>query len=161
MGIECSWTFWKGKNKIFNLYVGQKFIWSLYDDVILRIKKFLFLAVEITGPLSISGNFLFDLIFFHDEVGHDIWGLYKHEWAPSNQFYSSNHWLNQQLTKFDFSRVLGDWTTSDEFQTLIPWELDFKWCPKMYELLIIDHDAQIPQEWPSSIALTDQWLSLT
>jgi hypothetical protein len=26
MGIECSWTFWKWENKIFNFHVGQKFI---------------------------------------------------------------------------------------------------------------------------------------
>jgi hypothetical protein len=101
------------------------------------------------------------LIFFHDEVWHDIWGLYKHEWTPSDQFYPSNSWLNQLLTKFDFSRVLLDWSISDEFQTLIPWELDSKWCPKIYEPLIIDHGAQILQEWPPSIALTDQWLTLT
>ena len=131
----------------------------------LRIKKFPFLAVEITGPLSILGNFWFYFKFSHDEVWHYTWGLYRHEWAPSNQFYPSNHWLNPQLTKFDFSvdfsRVLHDWTTSDEFQTLIPWDLDFKWCLKMYEPLIIDHGAQILQEWPPSIALTDCWLSLT
>ena len=51
----------------------------------------------------------------------------------------------------------SDWLcTSDEFQTLIPWDFDFKWCPKTYELLIIDHGAQIPQEWPPSTALI--WL---
>ena len=126
-----------------------------------KIKKSPFLAVKITGPLSILGNFLFDLIFFHDEVWHDIWDLYKHEWTPSNQFYPSKHWLNQQLTNFDFSRVLDDWSISDELQTLTLWDLDFKWCPKMYELLINDHGAQILQEWPPSIVLTDCWLILT
>jgi hypothetical protein len=42
MGIECSWTFWKWENKIFNFHVGKKFIWSLYHDVSLRIKTFHF-----------------------------------------------------------------------------------------------------------------------
>jgi len=65
--------------------------------------------------------------------------------------------VDQVWLSVDFSRVLDDWCTSDEFQTLIPWELDFKWCPKLYELLIIDHGAQIPQEWPPSTALTDSW----
>ena len=69
--------------------------------------------------------------------------------------------VDQVWLSVDFSRVLHAWSISAEFQTLIPWELDFKWCLKMYELVIIDHDAQILQEWPSSIALTDCWLSLT
>ena len=151
MGIECSWTFWEWENKIFNFHVGQKIIWSLYDDVSLGSRSFHFWQVSITGQVSIFGNFLSGFKFFHDDVWHVIWGLYGHEWAPSNQFPPSNHWLNPQLTKFDFSRVLLDWTTSDEFQTLIPWDLDSKWYHNIYELLIIDHGAQILQEWPPSI----------
>lgn len=102
MGIESSWTFWKWENKIFNFHVGQKFIWSFYHDVSWGSRSFHLWQVSVTGPISISGNFLFDFKFFHDEVGHDIWGLYRHEWTPSNQFHPSNHWLNGQLTKFDF-----------------------------------------------------------
>ena len=69
-----------------------------------------------------------------------------------------NHKNQSQLTKFDFLGFLTDCALTDDFKTLNPWEIDFKWCPKLYELLIIDHGAQIPQEWPPSIALTDSWL---
>ena len=37
-----------------------------------KIKKFPFLAVEITGPLAISGKFLICFKFFHDVDCHDI-----------------------------------------------------------------------------------------
>ena len=79
MGIESSWTFWKWENKIFNFHVGQKFIWSLYHDVSLRIKTFHFWQVSITGPVSIFGNFWSGFKFFNDDVWHDIWGLFGHE----------------------------------------------------------------------------------
>ena len=144
MGFESSWTFWKWENKIFNFHVGQKFIWSLYHDVSLGSRSFHFWQLKLQVHFLFLENFLIGLIFSHDEVWHDRWGLYKHEWTPSDQFYPSNPWLNPQLTNFDF---LGFWTwlcTSDEFQTLIPWDFDFKWCPKTNELLIVDHGAQIP-----------------
>ena len=49
MGIECSWTFWKWENKIFNFHVGKKFIWSLYHDVSLGSRSFHFWQIPITG----------------------------------------------------------------------------------------------------------------
>ena len=72
------------------------------------IKKFPFLAVKITGPVSIFGNFWFGFKFFNDDVWHVIWGLYGHEWALSNQFPPSNHWLNAQLTNSWLFRVSGE-----------------------------------------------------
>ena len=127
--------------------------------VSLRSRSFHFWQLKIQAHFLFLENFWFDFIFFHDELWHDRCGLYKHEWTPSNQFYPSNHWLNPKFTIFDFSWFLDWLCTSVEFQTLIPWDLDFKWCPKLYGLLIIDHGAQIPQEWPPSTALTDCWLS--
>ena len=113
MGIESSWTFWKWENKIFNFHVGQKFIWSLYQDVSLGSRSFHFLQIPITGQVSIFGNFLSGFKFFHDDVWHVIWGLYGHEWTLSNQFPPSNHWLNAQLTNNWLARVSGglhtDW----------------------------------------------------
>jgi hypothetical protein len=161
MGIESSRTFWIWENKIFNFHVGQKFIWGLYHDVSLRIKTFHLWQVSVTGPVSVLGNSWSGFKFFHDGVWHDIWWLFGHEWTLTNQFQSSNHWLNGQLTNSWLLGFLSDCALTDDFQTLIPWEFDFKWCPKLYELLIIDHGAQIPQEWPPSTALTDSWLSLT
>ena len=117
----CSWTFWKGESKIFNFNVGQKFIWSLYDEVILRRRTFHFWQIPITGQLTIFGNFLSDLQFFNDDVWHVIWGLYGHEWDLSNQFPPSNHWLNAQLTIVDLARVLVDWTM-------------FWWIPSLYHM---------------------------
>ena len=69
--------------------------------------------------------------------------------------------VDQLWLQLTFLGFWTDWTSSDDFQTLNPWELDFKWCLKMYEPLINDHGAQILQEWPPSTALTDCWLSLT
>ena len=103
MGIESSRTFWKRENKIFNFHVGQKIIWSLYHDVSLGSRSFHFWQIPITGQLSIFGNFLSDFKFFTVDAWHVIWDLYGHEWALSNQIPPSNHWLNAQLTKVDFS----------------------------------------------------------
>jgi hypothetical protein len=72
MGIECSWTFWKWENKIFNFHVGKKFIWSLYHDVSLRIKTFHFwqipiqvnfLFLEISCLASNSSLMVFDMLY--------------------------------------------------------------------------------------------------
>ena len=79
MGIESSWTFWKWENNTFNFHVGKKFIWSLYHDVSLRSRSFHFWQLKLQVHLLFLENFLFDLIFFHDEVWHDIWGLFRHE----------------------------------------------------------------------------------
>ena len=72
MGIECSWTFWKWENKIFNFHVGQKFIWSLYHDVSLGSRSFhfwqlklqvQFLFLEIFWLASNSSMMLFAMIY--------------------------------------------------------------------------------------------------
>ena len=47
MGFECSWTFWKWENKIFNFHVGQKFIWSLYHDVSWGSRSFHFWQLKL------------------------------------------------------------------------------------------------------------------
>ena len=61
MGIESSWTFWKGESKIFNFHVGQNFIWSFLDDVNLRRRPFHFWQFEITGHLLFLETFLLTL----------------------------------------------------------------------------------------------------
>ena len=52
-----SWTFWKWERKIFNFHVGQNFIWSFLDDVILRRKPFHFWQFQITGHLLFLETF--------------------------------------------------------------------------------------------------------
>ena len=68
----CSWTFWKGKSKIFNFHVGQILIWSFLDDVKLRRRPFHFWQFEITGHLlfletscltSNSSMLMFDMLY--------------------------------------------------------------------------------------------------
>ena len=152
MRNECSWTFWKWENKIFNFHVGQKFIWSLYDDVSLRSRSFhfwqlklqvQFLFLEIFWLASNSSMILFAMIY------EAYWDMNK---LSQTKSIHQNHKINHSWPTLTFLGFWTDWTSSDEFQTLIPWELDFKWCPKIYELLIIDHGAQILQEWPPSMA---------
>ena len=57
----CSWTFWKGENKIFNFHVGQNFIWSFLDDVILRRKPFHFWQFWITSHFLFLESFVLTL----------------------------------------------------------------------------------------------------
>jgi len=90
MGFESSWTFWKWENKIFNFHIGQKFIWSFYHDASWGSRSFHFWQLKLQVHFLFLENFLIGLIFFHDEVEHDRWGLYKHEWTSSDQFYPSN-----------------------------------------------------------------------
>ena len=150
MRNECSWTFWKWENKIFNFHVGQKFIWSLYDEVIVRRRTFHFWQFPITSQLTIFGNFLSDLKFFTVDVWHVIWGLYGHEWDLSNHFPPSNYWLNAQLTTVDFARVLVDWTMPWWISNLyhlrswfkmmsqLIWTLDeWSWCPNSSRMATI------------------------
>ena len=46
MRNECSWTFWKGKSKIFNFHVGQNFDLKLAWTCKFEEKNFPFLVVE-------------------------------------------------------------------------------------------------------------------
>ena len=111
-----SWAFWKWERKIFNFHVGQNFIWSFLDDVILSwswSKTFPFLESSNYGSLSILGNFLLDLKFFNVSVWNVKWDLFEHEWSISNHFPPPNPQLTLQLT-FMGLRWLGHalWTLS-------------------------------------------------
>jgi len=150
MGIESSRTFWKWENKIFNFHVGQKFIWGLYHNVSLRIKTFHLWQVSVTGPVSILGNSWSGFKFFHDGVWHDVWWLFGHEWTLTNQFQSSNHWLNGQLTNSWLFRV-SDWLCIDwwlpnpnslrtwlQMMSQVVWTLDYwPWWPNSTRMTTI------------------------
>ena len=72
MGFESSWTFWKGKNKIYNFHVEHIFIWSFLRHVNLRSKTFHFWKL----PLQVTfyfWQFLSRLYFLHS------WALTKSE----------------------------------------------------------------------------------
>ena len=62
MRNSWSWTFWKWESKIFNFHVGQNFIWSFLDDVILKRKPFHFWQIQIIGHFLFLESF--DLTLF-------------------------------------------------------------------------------------------------